>query len=146
MDLRPYQPSDRASCLAVFDSLPPDTADAAARRRFEAFLDHPAGPYFLIDHDDAVVGCGGFSLEQNESTATLHWGMIRSDSRKLGLGRFLLLYRIREISKAGNFQLLRVETPPASAPFFQKQGFREKHGFRQFQNTLQLIKKLTVCP
>jgi N-acetylglutamate synthase-like GNAT family acetyltransferase len=147
MDVRPYQSSDRGACLAVFDSLTPGLLDSAALPTFEAWLDRAlknvAGPYFVMEHEASVVGCGGYSFSPDGTAATLQWGMVHRDSQRMGLGRFLLLYRIREIGKAGTAGLVFAHPPPASAGFFEKQGFRinaiEK-------DAVELIKKLTVCP
>ena len=137
MDMRRYEPDDRASCLGVFDSLAPALLDAAARPGFEAWLDRNEGPFFVMEHDEIVVGCGGYSLSPDQSTATLRWGMIRADAQKMGLGRFLLMYRIREIGRAGTVGVVSAHPPQASAGFFEKQGFRS--------NGVDLVRKLTVC-
>ena len=52
MDIRPYLASDRDACLAIFDS----NFDAARRAEFERYLDRPEGPYFVMEHDGAIVG------------------------------------------------------------------------------------------
>jgi len=137
MDMRRYEPDDRASCLGVFDSLAPALLDAAARPGFEAWLDRNEGPFFVMEHDEIVVGCGGYSLSPDQSTATLRWGMIRADAQKMGLGRFLLMYRIREIGRAGTVGVVSAHPPQPSAGFFEKQGFRS--------NGVELVRKLTVC-
>jgi N-acetylglutamate synthase-like GNAT family acetyltransferase len=142
MDARPYQPTDRAGCLQVFDSLAPHLIAPEARHDFEAFLNNPASPYFVLEHDDAIAGCGGFALSPGGDTATLLWGMVRSDVQRLGLGRFLLLYRMREIGKAATVQTVHAETSVQSAPFFEKQGFRVQG---VANGRVELIKKLTVC-
>ena len=77
-----------------------------------------------MDHDESVVGCGGYSLSSDQSTATLRWGMIRDSSQKMGLGRLLLMYRIREIGRAGTVGIVFAHSPQLSAGFFEKQGFR----------------------
>ena len=143
MDIRLYQEGDRPACLQVFDSLAPHLVDPNLRPAFEKFLDDPAGVYFVLEHDEAIAGCGGFALSSDRNTATLLWGMVRNDCRRLGLGRFLLLYRIREIGKAGEPQMVRVEVPPQSAPFYERQGFRVQSAGKEW---VELIKKLTVCP
>jgi N-acetylglutamate synthase-like GNAT family acetyltransferase len=143
MDVRPYREADRAACLQVIESLTPHLTEPGLRPRFEEFLDRPAGRYFVLEHEDAIAGCGGFAISPDGDTATLLWGMIRNDVRKLGLGRFLLLYRIREIGRAGNIRLVRAETPPASAGFFEKQGFRVE---AVTADRVELSRKLAVCP
>jgi N-acetylglutamate synthase-like GNAT family acetyltransferase len=143
MDVRPYQPSDRDACLAVFDSLTPALLDPATLPAFEAWLENAGGPYFVMEHDESLVGCGGYSFSPDGTAATLQWGMVHRDSQKMGLGRFLLLYRIREIGKAGTAGLVFAHPPRASAGFFEKQGFRV-NGIEK--DAVELIKKLTVCP
>jgi N-acetylglutamate synthase-like GNAT family acetyltransferase len=143
MDVRPYQPSDRPACLAVFHSLIPALLDPATLPLFEAWLEKPAGPYFVMEHEDSVVGCGGYSFSPDETAATLQWGMVHRNSQKQGLGRFLLLYRIREIGKAGTASLVFAHPPRPSAGFFEKQGCRVN---APGPDRVELIKKLTVCP
>lgn len=144
MDVRPYQPSDCLACLAVFHSLTPALLDPATLPLFELWLRNTAAPYFVMEHEALVVACGGYSLSPDGTAATLQWGMVHRGSQKMGLGRFLLLYRIREIGKAGTVSLVFAHVPRASAGFYEKQGFRlngtEKDGYAE------LIKKLTVCP
>ena len=142
MDVRPYQPKDRTACLAILNSLVPRLISPASKPRFETFLDNITDPFFVMEHDDSIIGCGGYAIPPNSDTAELKWGMVRDDLRKTGLGRFLLLYRIREIAKTNGIAMVTVETPPASAPFFDKQGF---HRLNSDEETVRLTKRLTVC-
>jgi GNAT superfamily N-acetyltransferase len=150
MDVRPYEPRDRSSCIEVFNSLTPELLNSSALSFFEAWLDRPAGPYFVMAHEESVVGCGGYALSEDRSTAALCWGMVRRSSQKMGLGRFLLMYRIREVGKEGSVGVLFAHSPRPSVGFFQKQGFRvtrtelEAHG--PGTELIELMKKLTVCP
>jgi N-acetylglutamate synthase-like GNAT family acetyltransferase len=149
MDIRRYEPADRASCLSVLDSLTPALLDSAARPLFESWLDRTEGQYFVMEHEETVVGCGGYSLSPDQSTATLRWGMIRNSAQKMGLGRFLLMYRIREIGKTGTVGVVLAHSPQTSAGFFEKQGFRRNGMATDACPTgvagVELVKKLTVC-
>jgi Acetyltransferase (GNAT) domain len=154
MDLRPYLYADRAACLGIFESNAPEYFDPAERIGFEAFLDNPDCPYFVMEHEvsdkAAIVGCGGYALAQQDGLASMVWGMIRRDSHKLGLGRFLLLYRLREIGKAGGIQMVRLDTSQKAEPFFRKQGFKAtrviKDSYGPGLDRVEMIMKLTVCP
>jgi N-acetylglutamate synthase-like GNAT family acetyltransferase len=150
MNLRPYLPTDRAACLGVFNSNVPEYFDPVERTGFEAFLDHPECRYFVMEHDDALLGCGGYAVAQQEGLASLVWGMIGRDSHKRGLGRFLLLYRLREIGKAGGIQVVRLDTSQKAEPFFRKQGFKAtgviKNGYGLGLDRVEMVMKLTVCP
>ena len=138
MDLRPYLPTDRDGCLAIFDSISPTN-----RTKFEDFLDHPDGPFFVMEHDGAAIGCRGYTIGPEQGQSTLVWGMVRSGLQRQGLGRFLLMFRLREIGKNASIQRVLVETSNQAARFFEGQGFKVVHitGDR-----VQLLKKLTVCP
>jgi ribosomal-protein-alanine N-acetyltransferase len=139
MDVRPYGPDDREACLKIFDSnaLPPE-----ARAQFELFLDRPKGPYLVMEHDGALVGCGGFELAPDHGLANLVWGMVRRDCQKQGLGRFLLMYRLREIGKTPGIARVRIEAPQQFARFFEGQGFKVVGAEN---GRVELVKKLTVC-
>ncbi len=140
MDMRLYEPRDRFACLGIFDSLAPASPDRPAREEFETWLRQPEGPYFVMDHEGSVVGCGGYELSPDRTTATLRWGMIGGSFQRMGLGRFLLMYRIREIGKVGTVGLVLARCPPLVRGFFEKQGFRP-NGF----DATEMVKKLTVC-
>ena len=150
MDLRPYTPADRDLCLALLDSNTPRFFDPGERRRFEEFLDQQNGSYFVMEHDGAIVGCGGYAIEPDKTAARLVWGMVRSDSRKLGLGRYLLLFRLREITKVGGIQMVHLDTSQHSAQFYEKQGFKVfrtvKDAYAPGLDRVEMTMKLVVCP
>ena len=139
MDIRTYREGDRAACLDVFDSL----GGADGRADFELYLGSPAGPYFVMEHEDRVAGCGGFAMAADGQSARLRWGMIRRDLQRMGLGRFLLLYRMREIGRAGNAAFVAAETPADAAGFYEAQGFRRGPAGA---GRVELVRKLAVCP
>ncbi len=128
MDIRAYVATDREGCLAVCDSIGGDHgafAKALGEIRF-----------FVAEHDGAIIGCGGFAIDG--ATARLLHGMVHRDWQRQGLGRFLLFYRLREISKAAEVAFVTAAPPEDAAGFYEKQGFRRENGV--------MIKKLTVCP
>jgi N-acetylglutamate synthase-like GNAT family acetyltransferase len=98
----------------------------------------------VMEHEGAIVGCGGFATERENSLARLVWGMVRSDSHKLGLGRYLLLFRLREITKAGGIQTVHLDTPQHSVQFYEKQGFKVIGIVKD--DRVEMMMKLVVCP
>jgi len=149
MDIRAYLAADRDACLSVFDSNTPDFFQPGERGDFEEFLDGSSRSYFVMEHDGAIAGCGGFYITADTATARLAWGMVRRDWHRRGLGRFLLLFRLREITKAGNSQMVLLATSQHSAPFFQSQGFKAvsiaKDGYGAGMNRVEMSMKLSVC-
>ena len=149
MDIRAYSPQDREACLAVFDSNTPRFFLAIERSDFEKFLDTLNCSYFVMEHDGAVVGCGGYVT--GEDLASLVWGMVRIDLHKLGFGRFLpALPAAHPFQRAQCSNESRLGTSQHSAAFFQKQGFKvvsiEKDGYAPGIDRIEMIMKLSVCP
>jgi len=149
MDVRSYSPADRAACLAVFDSNTPRFFNPAERSGFEKFLDVMDCSYFVMEHGGAITGCGGYALAADTWRANLVWGMVRGDLHRLGFGRFLLLFRLREITKAGGVQLVTLGTSQHAARFFEKQGFKvssiRKDGYAPGMDRIEMTMKLSVC-
>ena len=150
MDPRPYTKADEAECLEIFDTNTPTYFAPTERKSFEDFLATQPPTYFVLQHDRQILGAGGYCLSDNGAQANLTWGMIRQDLHKQGLGRFLLMYRLREIAKANTVQTVRVGTSQLTAAFFEKQGFKlasiQKDGYAPGLDRVELLKKLTVCP
>ena len=136
MDIRPYSPADHAACLEIFDAcMAPES-----RPSFAAFLDGDPAPFFVAEHEGEIVGCGGFAI--NGEAARLHWGMVHRNWQRQGLGRFLLFYRLREITRNAAVQLVTLEAPRHAVPFFAGQGFREVNGD---SDRAEMVKRLVVC-
>jgi GNAT superfamily N-acetyltransferase len=143
MDVRPYLPSDCNGCLAVFDSNSPDYFPSGERPEFAEFPAKPNGPYFVMEHEGAIAGCGGYFITGESAVARLVWGMVRRELQRQGLGRFLLLFGLREIAKVGGVERVQLDAPQHSAAFFQRQGFKLTGGG---PDRIEMMMKLVVCP
>lgn len=137
MDVRPFTSADRDGCLAVFDSNVPEYLDPRRREAFSEHLANPPGPYFVMEHDGAIAGCGGYAEE------SLNWILVRRDLHRNGLGRFLTFLCLKKLSAERPVSLVRVDTAAAGAAFFEKQGFRPARVLAD--GRLEMIKKLEVC-
>ncbi|ASK89266.1 GNAT family N-acetyltransferase [Sphingorhabdus sp. SMR4y] len=142
---RPYLRSDKQACLALFDGNVPEFFDATERDEFAAFLDRPGEAYFVIEQEDAVIGCGGFAREVR-GQARFTWGMVDRNHHGDGLGRLLAEHRLRAIVAAGAYSEVELFTTPKIAPFFARFGFVqidvEKDGFAPGMDRVQMIKTL----
>lgn len=122
----PYFPSDRESCLEIFDSNTPGFFAPSERKEFERFLDDLPGPYFVLKVDDQkVIGCGGYAVSRDhEDVAILCWGMIHRVFQRQAWGGRLLEYRLTEIETQPKFCKVSIETSPESSGFFKKFRFQ----------------------
>lgn len=123
MHARDYTAADRQGCLAVFDSNVPRYFVTEERAEFAAFLEELPGPYFVLLDGEAVVGCGGYALEEDGVTASFCWGMVDQRRHGTGLGRRLAeerLARIRADARVGRVQL---HTSQHTRGFYERVGF-----------------------
>jgi ribosomal protein S18 acetylase RimI-like enzyme len=137
MDIRPYRYQDRASCLAIFDS---NFNSAQQREEFEAFLRSTESTCFVAEHNDEVIACGGFSASSHE--ARLQWGMVRRDLQRQGVGRFLLLYRLKAIGNLPGIQFVQAVVPAPLTRFYEKNGLKLQ---REGDGLAEMRMKMQVC-
>lgn len=124
MKLRSYRPSDRSSCLEIFESNIPKFFHISERKGFEEFLDNLPGPYFVIeDKTETIVGCGGYAINPSLATADLCWGMVLQTCHGTGLGRLLLVERLARIQSNLEIQLVCLNTCQHTVDFFRHMGF-----------------------
>lgn len=133
MELRPFKSEDSEDCLALLET---------GHDGFAAFLDQPGVNFRVLENDGRIVGCGGFRIKPEQATAELEWGIIHTTLRRQGVGRYLLMARLHEISRLNSVQFASVLVPMEFAGFYEKQGFRPQ-GVEA--GLARLVKKLTVC-
>lgn len=127
MKLRDYRPSDKAACLAIFDSNLPEYFAKHERLDFEEFLDAPTCTYFVIESDTdprAIIACGGYHYDAETHKAIMCWGMVTRAHHKTGVGKALLVGRLTKLCAASNGQaVLTLNTSQYTYGFFEKFGF-----------------------
>ncbi|MCG2785412.1 MAG: GNAT family N-acetyltransferase [Anaerolineae bacterium] len=131
LTFRPYQPADRAACLAIFDGNTPPFFDPSERPAFESFLERQPCPFFVLEQSGQVVACGGYGKEPN-GDIVLAWGMVQRDLHKHGLGSILLSKRIEKIIQSDPQAHIVIDTSQHSRAFFERQGFRVTGGAENY--------------
>ena len=124
MTLRPYAPTDRDACLALFAGNVPDYFAELERADFIETLDE-IDDYFVIESEGVgIVACGGYAaLDTQPSVAALCWGMVRRDLHRRGYGEYLLRERLQRIAADPAFRSVVIETTRFSRDFFARHGF-----------------------
>jgi GNAT superfamily N-acetyltransferase len=125
--VRPYSAADRETVLALAST---ETREALIRH-----LNSEPAYFFVLEHPAAgIVACGGYSFGPDR-VATLEWGIVREDMRRQGLGRYLLLWRLKQVGASADH--VRAVVPPPFDAFYLKNGFQPVGD--------ALVRKLTVC-
>lgn len=127
-EIRVYNDPDRAACLSLFDTNTPDFFDPDEREEFMLYLDDlsergPNAEYLVLVAGASVLACGGLYVTENLE-AGLAWGMVARDHHGAGLGKRLLLERLRRIARRANVRAVVLDTSQRSSGFFERFGFQ----------------------
>lgn len=122
--VRTFEPADRDGCLAIFDSNCPRFLHTEERPGFAEWLAAPQGTYLVIEEDGAVIGCGGFALEDDQVTLTLTWGLLHAAHHGRRLGELLLLERLVRSLDTCDATHSKLGTTRMIEPFFGRVGYR----------------------
>ncbi len=123
--LKPYTTLDREACLSIFDGNVPKYFGVEERSEFEEFLDDLPGPYFTLQQDGEIIGCGGYGNRDgnNEGRGFFCWGMVARSHHKKGYGTILAKMRINAMRNDPDVKSVRLNTSQHTAPFYARFGF-----------------------
>jgi N-acetylglutamate synthase-like GNAT family acetyltransferase len=124
MDPRPYQPTDLPACKALCSVLEVPTH------------------FHVFEHNGEILAFGGYELS-SPTTAELKQYMVHPNWRKQGIGRYLILYLLKQISTHQNMEEVNAFASIENYGFFEKQGFKKTS--RSSNAGAIYTKKLTVC-
>jgi N-acetylglutamate synthase-like GNAT family acetyltransferase len=131
--IRAYNHEDRNECIAAFKTNVPLYFTEPEVVDFEKFLTRIENidanskengtQYYVILHEQKLIGCGGFGDKDSEKIITFAWGLIHKDYHKKGFGKQLLSYRLKQIEQLYLNWPVVLDTTQFSFPFFEKFGF-----------------------
>ena len=123
---RPYTPADKDLCLAIFDSNIPTYFAETERTGYEAFLDAPTGPYFILEQGSNAVGCAGYGkkVTDPDDYAIFSYGMVAREFHKQGYGTHLAQLRLDAMHQDPAVKAAKLNTSQLTAPFYARFGFK----------------------
>ena len=133
--IRPYEPADRAACVANFTSNVPEFFTVPEIDQYAAWLDYleyKENPdpeerkhqfYFVFLLNDSIIGAGGFGYDPALNVATFAWGFIARQHQKKGYGKNLFLFRKDKIEELFPQAAIVLDTTQHSFRFFEQFGF-----------------------
>lgn len=123
MNYRSYVPADKPGCLEIFRSNTPDFFGVHEEPEFADFLERAPCPYFVLQVDNQLIGCGGYFIDEEKRMGRMCWGMVRHSFHKKNYGKYLLLKRLEAISQLPQIEQVSMDTSQHSKGFFEKLGF-----------------------
>ena len=126
--IRPYTPSDRSACLAIFDSNCPEFLDPSERSDYEVFLDSFAVSkgYLVFEQSGDIVAGGGIAFYPDDNTGWFCWGLVARDKHRQGLGSQLTQARIDLARDRQGITQLELDTSQKTKAFYESFGFVTK--------------------
>jgi N-acetylglutamate synthase-like GNAT family acetyltransferase len=125
MKLRPFNSSDKTTCLAIFESNLAQYFAENEREEFSIYLNEECFPnYWVLEDKGKILGCGGIYENFKDNSVGLAWGMIHNDHHKMGYGAFLTKFRVERMIEKYPTQIKRLATSQHTFPFYEKMGFK----------------------
>lgn len=123
--IRPYTTSDQKEVLELLRLNTPTYFHPSEEEDLIKYLNHERECYFVLEHDNQIVGCGGFNLGfNNNKTARISWDMVHPDKHGYGIGSKLTNYRIECLKKHEGLEEIIVRTSQHAHLFYAKFGFK----------------------
>jgi N-acetylglutamate synthase-like GNAT family acetyltransferase len=128
--IRKYEATDHEACMEAFKTNVPLYFTIGEIGDFECFLNRLEDPgqennppYYVLELDGKVIGCGGFGDKDGTGAITFVWGLVHNDYHKQGFGEQLLVFRLAEIKLQFPEKQIILDTTQHSFSFFEKYGF-----------------------
>jgi len=144
--IRSYKSEDKTKLIDLLKLNIPRYFDEAEENDFIEYLANHAKNYYVIEENRQIIGSGGINYFAELSQARISWDIIHPDFHGKGIGTKLILFRINQIKKNPEINLISVRTTQLVYKFYQKNGFvLEKvvkdywaKGFDLYKMTLKL--------
>lgn len=122
--IRRYANKDKKELLGILKLNIPKYFDESEVNDFIEYLDKEVEDYFVIEENGVIIACGGINYFLDDASARISWDIVHPEFQRKGIGKKLLLYRIEQIKKKKNINLIIVRTSQLAYKFYQKAGFQ----------------------
>jgi ribosomal-protein-alanine N-acetyltransferase len=126
MTIRPYIPSDYPQIIELFRLNTPEYFSPDEEEGLADYLNSHIQYHYIAEIDGKIMGCGGYAISKDRSTAHIAWDIVHPDSHGKGVGRKLTAFRIEEIRKIESVNIIVVRTSQLAYKFYEKFGFKLK--------------------
>ncbi|MGG5507406.1 MULTISPECIES: GNAT family N-acetyltransferase [unclassified Myroides] len=123
MKIRPYIESDKEALLQLIEKNVPLYFATEEIEEYKRYLEEEIDQYFVVEENGQLLGAGGINVLVKEKEGRISWDVIAPASQGKGIGRALLLYRLRILQKIPAIDHIRVRTSQVVYPFYEKYGF-----------------------
>lgn len=132
MTIRAYSPDDKQSLIELLELNIPQYFAFEELEDLEKYLENHLEYYFVVEHDNEIVGAGGINTTDRDDTVRISWDFFHPECQGKGFGSSLLNYRIKVIKKMDKVNTIEVRTSQLAYKFYEKCGFELKEVTKDF--------------
>ncbi len=132
MKIRNYKQQEKQELIGLLRLNTPLYFSPNEEKDFAFYLDNHAANYFVVEEDNCIIGCGGFNLSENGTTAKIAWDIIHPYSQRRGIGSKLINFRVNKIKENRNVKILSVRTSQLTYKFYEKFGLEIREVVKDF--------------
>ncbi len=92
----------------------------------DAYLERERELYYVLLHEERIVGCGGINFADGGTVGKISWDMVHPQYRGKSLGTRLLRHRIEKLEAMRSVRRITVRTSQLAFGFYEKRGFELK--------------------
>ena len=122
MTIQPYEPTDKAALLAIFDLNVPLFFAEHEREDLAAYLDEFGDTYFIVQINDQILGGAGYIIQEN--TASVTWIFFHPNHTGKGLGAGVMTQLLEFFNTKSRITKLGVRTSQFAHTFFERFGYK----------------------
>lgn len=132
MIIREHTDSDKERIIELLRLNTPRYFSPNEEQDLVDYLLHHAHNYYVVELNNTVLGCGGFNLSEDGTTAKISWDIFHPQSHGKGLGTGLTKFRIRKIREIKGVKTLSVRTSQLVYKFYEKFGLETREIIKDF--------------
>lgn len=121
--IRKYHKQDRDNLIQLIELNVPEYFDISEVNLFVKYLDEELEDYFVVEHDEEIVACGGINYSSKKNQAVISWDMVHPKHQGKGIGGQLLKHRLDFIRAQEKYPRIGVRTSQHTVGFYEKYGF-----------------------
>ena len=124
--IREYEPADKEAVMELLRLNTPRYFAPEEAADLDAYLERERELYYVLLHEERIVGCGGINFADGGTVGKISWDMVHPQYRGKSLGTRLLRHRIEKLEAMRSVRRITVRTSQLAFGFYEKRGFELK--------------------
>jgi ribosomal-protein-alanine N-acetyltransferase len=131
--IRAFRNDEKEEILKLLRLNTPKSFHPSEEKDLREYLENEAENYFVVDGPGGIVAAGGYNTGfDNGRAVRISWDLVHPEFQGLGIGKNLTLYRIEQIKKNPDVEMIVVRTTGQAEKFYENMGFQKRHFEKDF--------------